>query len=371
MRRVLAGLAVAAAVLMVAIAIWTVVPAPTLPTLALAVLVPELAVPLVAIFALLATGCWFATRGRVRVVVMSLCAIALAATVWPALAAPWTAWHADDALRAGRIAPLPDRMTLAAVDVERDVPVRLRDGTASALDLYRPRIAGRLPLLVTIYGGAWIFGSRGAEAPLARRYAARGYAVAVIDYRHAPVYRFPTQIDDVDDALATIAHDAHGWNVDVDRVALFGRSAGAQLALLAGERTQPLHVRAIVAYYAPTDLVEGWNDPPVPDPAGTKRILIAYLGGPPDASRIARYRAASPLDVAHAGMPPVLAIIGDRDELVRPQFQRTFAARLDALHVPNVAIELPWSNHAFDAIDGLGAGIAHDATLRFLNATTR
>jgi len=65
-RGILAGLAVVAAVLMVAIAIWTVVPAPTLPTLALAVLVPELAVPLVAIFALLATGCWFATRGRVR-----------------------------------------------------------------------------------------------------------------------------------------------------------------------------------------------------------------------------------------------------------------------------------------------------------------
>jgi acetyl esterase/lipase len=67
-------------------------------------------------------------------------------------------------------------------------------------------------------------------------------------------------------------------------------------------------------------------------------------------------------------MPPVLAIIGDRDELIPPEFQRNFAARLSALHVRNVAIELPWSSHAFDAANGLGAGIAHDATLRFLDA---
>jgi acetyl esterase/lipase len=175
------------------------------------------------------------------------------------------------------------------------------------------------------------------------------------------------QIDDVDDALATIARHGADWRLDLAHVALFGRSAGAQLALLAGERPQPLRVRAIVAYYAPTDLIAGWNEPPWPDPAGTKRILTAYLGGPP-AGHDALYAAASPLDGAHAGMPPVLAIIGDRDELVRPEFQRRFAARLDALHVPNVAIELPWSNHAFDAVNGLGASIAHAVTLRFLDA---
>jgi hypothetical protein len=41
------------------------------------------------------------------------------------------------------------------------------------------------------------------------------------------------------------------------------------------------------------------------------------------------------------------------------------------LHVRNVALEFPWSNHAFDAVDGLGAGIAGDATLRFLDTLLR
>jgi acetyl esterase/lipase len=354
-------------VLMAALAMWTVVPPPTIFTMLLAIGVSELSLPLLCAFAAIGFGLAWFTRGRLRTFVVAGTLISLAALAWPPLAALQTWPRADAALRANGFAPLRPRPPVA-FEVRHDIPVPLRDGSALALDLYRPRVAGTLPLIVTIYGGAWTVGSRAEDAPLARWYAARGYAVAVIDYRHAPVYRFPVQIDDVDDALTTIARNARAWRVDRDRVALFGRSAGAQLALLAGERAQPLHVRALVAYYAPTDLIAGWEKPPRPDPAGVRSILKAYLGGPPDAEHVMIYRAAGPLMQAHANMPPVLAITGARDELVLPDFQRNFALRLSALHVRNVAIELPWSSHAFDAADGLGAGIAHDATLRFLDA---
>jgi len=350
---------------MLAVAMWTVVPAPELVTLAFAVLVPEFAVPILGVCAVLAAGCIALARGRGCSIVIILSIVVLSALAWPPIVAPDTWIRSNAVLDAAHIPALAAHPH-DAVRVERNIPVRLRDGTALALDLYRPQRSGVLPLIVTIYGGAWIFGSRAGDAPLAHYYATRGYAVAVIDYRHAPVYRFPVQIDDVDDALATIARHAVAWHVDATHVVLFGRSAGAQLALLAGEQTQPLTVRGIIAYYAPTDLIAGWNEPPWPDPAGTKRILTAYLGGPPQ-GRMALYEAASPMQRAHAGMPPVLAIIGDRDELVRPEFQRRFAARLNALHVENVAIEIPWSNHAFDAVNGLGASIAHIVTLRFLD----
>ena len=285
------------------------------------------------------------------------------------MAAPFARRAAERALADAHVPPARPRAF--AVDVVRDVPVRLRDGSSLALDLYRPRAAAALPLVVAIYGGAWSFGSRDGLAPLARRYAQRGYAVAVVDYRHAPRYRFPVQRDDVEDALRAIAAHALEWHVDPQRVALLGRSAGAELALIVAERAQPLHVAAVVAYYSPIDLVGGWNDPPRPDPANVREILETYLGGPPDAAHASAYRAASPLDGAHRGMPPALLICGDRDELVRIVFQRAFAARLRALGVPVVAIELPWANHAFDEVDGIGAAIAHDATLRFLDAKLR
>jgi acetyl esterase/lipase len=358
--------AITVAVLLVLIAIWCVVPGPTIPTLLLATGVPELALPIGAAFIVIDIGMVLLVRGRSRLAVCVLGVVTIALFATAPLRAPGAWMDANDALARAHIGaerPHP----IVDVDVTHDLRVPLRDGSALALDLYRPHVAGVPPLIVTIYGGAWRFGSRAADAPLARWYAARGFAVAVIDYRHWPRFRFPVQRDDIDDALNTIALHADAWHVDRDRVALFGRSAGAQLALLTGERDQLIHVRAIVAYYAPTDLIGGWRTLPVPDPAGARQLIEGYLGGPPDAEHAWAYRAAAPLTNAHAGMPPVLAIIGARDELVRPEFQAAFARRLDALGVRNVAIELPWSNHAFDAVDGLGAAIASAATLRFLD----
>ncbi|HYW54437.1 MAG TPA: alpha/beta hydrolase [Dongiaceae bacterium] len=378
--KVRSGAAVVLAVLMLAFACWAVVPAPTFATLPLAVAVPELAPRVLAFALVLGVLVWLLARGRPRAVATALTALAAACAAWPALAAPF-AWQAEQrALDDARIPPARSRAF--AVDVVRDVPVRLRDGSSLALDLYRPRAAGAapgggyprhaaaaLPLIVGIYGGAWSFGSRAGFAPLARWYAERGYAVAVVDYRHAPRYRFPVQRDDVEDALRALAANARAWHLDARRVAFFGRSAGAELALLAAERPQPLRAAAVVAYYAPVDLAGGWNDPPRPDPANVRGILETYIGGPPDAAHAGAYRAASPFDGARRAMPPALLICGARDELVLVSFQRAFAARLRSLGVPVVALELPWANHAFDEVDGLGAAIAHDATLRFLDAT--
>ena len=376
--KVRSGAAVVLAVLLLAFACWAVVPAPTFATLPLAVAVPELAPRVLAFAVVLGVVVWLLARSRARVVAITLTALAGACVAWPTVAAPF-AWRSAE--RALSDASIPAARSRAFdVDVLRDVPVRLRDGSSLALDVYRPRDAGAvpgrasraaagLPLIVAIYGGAWAFGSRAEISPLARWYAARGYAVAVVDYRHAPRYRFPVQREDVEDALRAIAANAGAWHVNARRIALFGRSAGAELALLAAERPQPLRVRAVVAYYSPIDLIGGWKDPPRPDPANVRGILETYIGGPPDAAHLAAYRAASPLDGARRGMPPALLIGGARDQLVLLAFQRTFAARLRALGVPVVALELPWANHAFDEVDGLGAALAHDATLRFLDAT--
>jgi acetyl esterase/lipase len=203
---------------------------------------------------------------------------------------------------------------------------------------------------------------------LARSLARLGYTAIAIDYRHAPRYRFPVQIDDVRDALVAIARNAVSWNVDPARVAIFGRSAGAQLALLAAYAPEPLRIRAAVAYYAPTDLVAGYRFPPRPDPADVKRILRAYIGGTPD-DRPAVYLAASPIRHVAPGLPPTLLIGGGRDELVRLSFAHALRDALRSRGVRVAALDLPWSNHAFDEIDnGTGGQIARYYTDRFLAA---
>jgi acetyl esterase/lipase len=371
--------------------IWSVVPAPTLPLLALAVIVPELApwsvlVTLVAL--LLVLRC---TLGRTRIVTVGLTLVALSCAAYPLAMLPATLASANASLASLRTArstaspaaapernalqtPFDVRLAFTGFAAIRDVRVErlsvvTRDGIRLGLDLYRMPGRGARPTLVLVYGGAWIFGSLADLAELGRSFARLGYTVIAIDYRHAPQFRFPTQRNDVDDALETIARHASAWDVDPKRVALFGRSAGAELVLLAAYRPQPLRIRAVVGYYSPTDLVRGYASPPVPDPADIRAILRTYVGGTP-AQRPAAYAAASPITSVRPGLPPTLLVGGARDELIRLSLQYELRDALTAASDPVVSIALPWSNHAFDSIPSdVGGQIARYYTQRFLAAT--
>ncbi|GAC1443194.1 MAG: hypothetical protein NVSMB59_07300 [Vulcanimicrobiaceae bacterium] len=346
-------------------------PAPTIPLLAFAVAVPEVASRALAfgVASLLAVA--VVVRGRARVVGLASAAIACALALVPLAQYPQTRLAADAALRTlARDAPVASRAPIDPATIAvRTVPVRTRDGATLAMDVYRAAVRGARPTVVTIYGGAWMFGTRADTASIDRALAARGYTTIAIDYRHAPTYRYPTALHDVQDALAQIARDARRLDVDPERVAIFGRSAGAELALLAAYAPLAVRVRGVVAYYAPTDLVDGYRVLPFPDPANVRAILRAYLGTPPEAN-LAAYRSASPVAHVRAGLPPTLLAIGLRDALVRPQQQRELRDALRAHGDAVVAIELPWSNHAFDAVPGgLGETLVRGVTDRFLAAT--
>jgi acetyl esterase/lipase len=253
--------------------------------------------------------------------------------------------------------------------IRRDLPVRTRDGVRLGLDLYAPQTTGPHPTIVVIYGGAWRFGSRSQSAELATSLARLGYTAVAIDYRLAPAYRFPTQLDDVEDALAAIARHADEWGVDPHRVAIFGRSAGAELGLLAAYAPGPLTVRAAIGYYAPVDLVAGYREPPRPDPLDVDAIVATFIGGTPD-DRLSLYTAGSPVDHVRPALPPTLLISGGRDEVVRPAFQRELRDLLRRHGDRVAALTFPWSNHAFDSIpNGSGGQLARYYTQRFLAAT--
>jgi len=372
----------AAAAVLLFVEMWSVVPAPTLPLLALAVVVPELAPWALAACAAIAALAWAIARGRLRAAALTLCALAAACSLVPLLQVRATIAVAERAMDrvARRSARGPSSRAFdpvtsftgyriaAGIRVRRDIPIALRDGTPSAIDLYRPAASGTHPTLVVIYGGAWRFGSRADTSEIDRAFAGRGYTVIAIDYRHAPAHRFPSQLEDVRDALAAIARQARGWDVDPQRVALLGRSAGAELALLAAYTSPALRVRAAVGYYTPANLVRGYREPPRPDPSDVRAILRAYLGGTPE-ERMSAYVAASPLSLVRRGLPPTLLIAGGRDELVSLDFQHELRDALVANGVPVVALELPWSNHAFDAVaNGVGGQLARHYTQLFLTA---
>ncbi len=216
------------------------------------------------------------------------------------------------------------------------------------LDLYRPVLAeGALPVVVMIHGGGWSTGDKRDFPALNDYLAARGYAVAAIGYRLLPGARFPAAQDDVAEAIRYLGSLAGTHNLDPDRIALVGRSAGGQIALLAGYAAGDPAIRGVVSFYAPTALRWGYANPAKPGVIDSSAVLDAYLGGPP-ATHGAQYDAAEPARFVSASTPPTLFIQGLRDEHVSPFHAEFVSARLLEAGVPHALVRLPWATHGCD-----------------------
>jgi acetyl esterase/lipase len=254
-----------------------------------------------------------------------------------------------------------------AARIVRGIPFAAPDGATLTLDVYRPIGPGRFPTVVQIYGGSWQRGEPGDNSTAATFLAAHGFVVFAIDYRHAPAARWPAQIEDVRTALAWIRVHAAEYDADPARLALLGRSAGAQLALVAAYEPSAPPIAAVVSLFGPVDLVDGYRHPPVPDPLDVRSIERAFLGGTPDEAA-ERYRSASPLSYVSRRLPPSLLIYGARDHVVLPRFGAALAERLHATGGTAVFLEIPWAEHAFDAVpNGLSGQLSLHYTERFLS----
>ena len=240
------------------------------------------------------------------------------------------------------------------------------NGVPLSMDIYRPPKVGKYPALVVIYGGGWQNGSPKQNADFSQYMAAQGYTVFAIDYRHAPRYRFPAQLDDVRAALAFIQQHSVEYEADSERIALLGRSAGGHLAMLAAYQPDALPVRAVVSYYGPFNLAKGYTEPPNPDPLNVRTILEAFLGGSPD-ELPEQYAKASPVSYVTRRLPPTLLVHGSRDHIVEVRFAQNMYKRLRTSGSTSVLLEIPWAEHSFDAIfHGPSNQLALYYTERFL-----
>ena len=271
---------------------------------------------------------------------------------------------------------------LAIADVFRGIPrpkVRIERGIIFAspekvdlkLNLYRPLSSGKNPTLIVIYGGAWRSGSPSDYEQFSSYIAAQGYSVIAIDYRHAPQYRFPKQLIDVETALQYIQDHAEDLEIDLDNIAIMGRSAGGHLATLAAYQQNIISFRAVISYYSPVDLTEGYYDVPVPDPIDIQTVLENFLGGTPQ-ELPELYQQACPINYVKSNLPPSLLIYAGRDHLVQGKFGRKIYNKLKATDNPAVLLEIPWAEHAFDAVFfGVSNQLALYYTERFLALTLK
>ncbi len=253
-----------------------------------------------------------------------------------------------------------------SVSVTRGIKIAAPGGVQLTADISRPAPEGIHPIVVQIYGGAWQRGSPASNEDYAQWLASQGYVVIAIDYRHAPAFHFPAQIDDIRTDLAWVRDHASEYGGDTSRVAFLGRSAGGHLATLAAYTDSPITPRAVVSLYGGIDLKNGYEHPPVPDPLNIPDVTLKFVGGTPE-QLPELYRAGTIYTYVTRKLPPTLLIYGGRDNLVETKYPIELRDRLRATGTQVAYLEIPWANHAFDEVlNGPSDQVAMYYTERFL-----
>jgi acetyl esterase/lipase len=242
-----------------------------------------------------------------------------------------------------------------------EVTYKTVDTLALKLDIFLPDTGrGPFPVVVWVHGGGWRVGSKAEPRP--RSLTEQGFAVASISYRLSQVAKFPAQLIDCKDAVRFLRHHAATYQLDPNRIAAWGSSAGGHLvALLATTAHHPGFaapgplagvsdgVQAAVDECGPTDMVNyvaeltaldssrDWNAP---------SSYIYQLFGAPPARVPTLARQASALFYADARAAPMLILHGMQDNVVPPVQSQKLHAALQQKGATSTLKLLPHDNHA-------------------------
>ena len=140
--------------------------------------------------------------------------------------------------------------------------------------------------------------------------------------------RFGTAIRDVQRAIAFVAAHAREYHVDADRIGLIGESAGGQLAAMAAlNGDSDRRVRAVVAFYTPTDLVTLAKQSDYVPP----QLRDSIRGTPWESLILAGLGRLSPIDNVRPNMPPFLFVHGTADKLVPFEQSKNMCSRMQSV----------------------------------------
>ncbi len=246
---------------------------------------------------------------------------------------------------------------LAQGKIIRDLKFASVGDASLLLDLYLPE-GGAKPvgLIVWVHGGAWRAGSR-SSVDLAGM-AARGWAVASVDYRLSPVAKFPAQVHDIKAAIRYLRAHAKEHGYPASRFVVAGSSAGGHLAALVGvtngerelegavgsERQVSSDVQAIVSLYGASNLTSILSQSTPHGLSVRVPALELLLGGQPQAvPELARL--ASPVFHVDAADPPLLMLHGDQDNQMPINQSHELAGAYAKLKLPVQLVVVHGSGH--------------------------
>ncbi|WP_180952143.1 alpha/beta hydrolase [Lachnoclostridium edouardi] len=254
---------------------------------------------------------------------------------------------------AGRSLP-QEMLNQYHVGKEWDMEIETRVGK-TLVHMYWPEGGEekKLPLFINFHGGGFLKGRRDQDIVFCRNICSKaGVALADVDYIPAPAMRYPGQLYAGFDVLQYMAEHGEEWNINVDKIAVGGHSAGGSLTagLVLKAIQEKKFVPALQSIdYAPVDMSEPTlskrncdSNPKIP--VWKMEFYNKMYMEPEDMKDI----FASPLlapDELLSKEPPTVVMYCDSD--VFCDEDAAFADRLMKLGVPVYAKRFMNSAHGF------------------------
>jgi acetyl esterase/lipase len=265
-------------------------------------------------------------------------------------------------------AQIPDRIKSifpASTTYHQNIPYAGDTLKKHLLDIYLPaQIKGKLPLVIWVHGGGWMtndkYADMGYMKQTVKEFLENGYAFASIDYRFSTTAPFPAQAQDCNQAIEFLYQQASKYNIDRERIALIGFSAGGHLASVLGlsnnnsvpgfypaQKKPSFKIKAVIDFYGPSDLLAFSSNPEI---LAADNPITLLLG----ASAVKRpdlAKAASPVTYVDKQDPPFLIIHGEKDESVPYTQSVLLQSYLDQVKVKNEVIIVEGAPHFGEMFD--------------------
>ncbi len=213
-----------------------------------------------------------------------------------------------------------------------------------ALDTFLPRASAPTAAVIVVHGGGWEAGDKVTYiTPILEPLARAGLAWFSIDYRLTPAFTHEEQLDDLRQAIRFVRASRKRFNIDPARIVLLGESASGQM--VAQVATQDRSLAGVVSFYGVYDFNAMVTD------TSPRSLLVRLFRRTVlnDESR-AVLRRYSPLNQAHAEMPPLLLVNGTGERLWAQA--QAFDKRLTELGVSHEVVALEGAPHGMENWEG-------------------
>jgi acetyl esterase/lipase len=253
-----------------------------------------------------------------------------------------------------------------------DVIYGRKYGMALTMDVFKPAEPNGLGVVFAVSGG-WFSAKEAIRLEFVEPLMNRGYTVFAVMHGSQPKFAIPEILTDMHRAVRYIRHNAAKYDVDPERLGIFGGSAGGHLSLMQGaaglpgdpESKDPVErqssrVQAVACFFPPTDFLnygkegelglgrgklskfrapfdfEEWDEPTYHFVEIEDEEKLLEIG-----------RQISPVTHASADDPPMLIIHGDADDLVPIQQAKLMINKLQEAGVEAKLITKPGAAHGW------------------------